>query len=311
MTRSDRRTPYAGGAARRTSASSSSIWDRIACIAVATSPSVAGFRERSTSASTSSPRRMLAGVEPHNFRNAAQVSSSTATRATRAPTAWRFARRPGEREGRGAGGAGGPATTSSGSVARRISAAADARSATPRSRFRRLLRPMFGTVAPRYTAFNATACPLSCLRVSDAGGLGRPLPFRVLTLVRSAVALLRHAVVSGVGRSRFWLPSRCIARESTRFHAGQAAIATTRRSALSAETNHKRPSGRGSRARAQCPNAFDERPWARRRCCGHDSPPLDRYPDRFRQRIASGSLPNRRVRPDEASCCRVWLALIS
>jgi hypothetical protein len=29
---------------------------------------------------------MLAGVDPHNFRNASHVASSTATRATRAPT---------------------------------------------------------------------------------------------------------------------------------------------------------------------------------------------------------------------------------
>lgn len=43
-------------------------------------------RARSTSARTRSARRTLAGVGPHSSRKADQVSSSTATRATRAPT---------------------------------------------------------------------------------------------------------------------------------------------------------------------------------------------------------------------------------
>src|ERR687897_260942 len=44
-------------------------------------------RARATSARTSSPRRTLAGVAPQSVRNSAQVSSSTDTRATRAPHA--------------------------------------------------------------------------------------------------------------------------------------------------------------------------------------------------------------------------------
>jgi hypothetical protein len=42
-------------------------------------------RDRSTSSVTNSPRRVLAGWGPQSRRNASQVTSSTATRATRAP----------------------------------------------------------------------------------------------------------------------------------------------------------------------------------------------------------------------------------
>ncbi|MEA2280701.1 MAG: hypothetical protein QOK21_1308 [Solirubrobacteraceae bacterium] len=71
---------------RRMNASSAAAWSLIT--RSASSASVAGSRRavaRATSARTRSPSRTLAGVGPQSSRNDDHVSSSTATRATRAP----------------------------------------------------------------------------------------------------------------------------------------------------------------------------------------------------------------------------------
>jgi hypothetical protein len=74
------------GPRSRMNASNWSACARIARTAATASDSPVAARARCTSASTSWPRRILAGVSPQSSRNAVQVGSSTATRATRAPT---------------------------------------------------------------------------------------------------------------------------------------------------------------------------------------------------------------------------------
>jgi hypothetical protein len=202
MTRIDATIAYAGRVARRTSASRSSTWDRMTRTAVARSVPAAGFRNRSTSSSTSSPRRMLAGVEPHIFRKAAHVSSSTATRVTRAPTARRLSRGPAEREGGEAGGAGAPVAASSGSATRHLSC----RGSQPRYAaftLQTALSPDVGSVAPLYTLRarqvllnrSASKAHRHVSRRSSVGGI----PYRVALLRGRSEA---KDLVSNIERAR-------------------------------------------------------------------------------------------------------------
>ena len=136
-------------------ASSWSACARIARSAATASDSDVDSRARCTSASTSCASRMLAGVAPHRSRNAAHVASSTATRATRAPTGARFLRRRGL------------AVAATVSSADRLAASSSTRPnsrrafaiSVCRSRFSRLLRPTSELWRRCIQHFSATVCP--------------------------------------------------------------------------------------------------------------------------------------------------------
>ena len=100
-------------------------------------------RVRATSARTSSPRRTLAGVAPQSRRNSAHVSSSTETRATRAPHE---------------GDACPPALRPMSARA----CASDVAGAPCCRRFSRFRRALLTPVACLFTPSGARACPFGC-----------------------------------------------------------------------------------------------------------------------------------------------------